>query len=172
MTTRQNIRTRFVKFLGWTLITMAFALPVLASDGDGPSEPKSLDVLIRNRLFPDFGEMVTVQMNQKTQVGDTDYFFEIIEFYPHFAVTDSTKQFITLSNELKNPAFRILVTENDSLLQDTWAFFNVTVPHFTKTAYLTFDVRSFEYGGVVHDKYGESGTNGSKEAEKAGGSNQ
>jgi hypothetical protein len=118
-------------------------------DGVGPTDIK---IESRHRVHQNFRERVTVEMHQKIQIGDTEFFFEVTEFYPHFSIIDSTGEFTSLSNELKNPAFRIRIYDGEEYLEDTWAFFSVKVPHYSRKSYLTFDVTEFAYDGVVHGK--------------------
>jgi hypothetical protein len=94
-------------------------------------------------------------MNQAVQVGDTDYFFEIADFYPHFALIDSTKETVSLSREPKNVAFKFLVYENDSIVDTSWSFYSIQIPHYARTSYLYFIVKQFEYRGKVFNKDAE-----------------
>ncbi len=127
--------------------------PVIAAE---TATPTHIKVEIGNRMYPAFHETVEVEMNKKISIGDTDYLFEMIEFYPHFAITDSTKKVVTLSEEPTNPAFKIRVYQNEETVEDTWAFYGITVPHYARTSYLTFSVLEFEYRGTVLSKKEEA----------------
>ncbi len=118
-------------------------------------EPASkLTVAVGNRLYPNFQETHATDMRVRNQVGDTDYFFEIVEFYPHFAIIDSTKETVSLSHEPTNVAFKFVVIENDSIVDTSWSFFNIQIPHYARTSYLVFDVVEFEYRGETYTKGG------------------
>ena len=52
--------------------------------------PDSVVVFIGNRMFPDFGDIVTARMKQRHPVGDSEFSFEVVKFYPHFSIIDST----------------------------------------------------------------------------------
>jgi hypothetical protein len=112
--------------------------------------PGSITLRVTNRLHPNYLEYITTEIGDTNQLGDTDYFFLITEFYPHFAIIDSTRDIVSLSEELKNPAFRITVFEGDSIADETWAFFLMRVPHFTRKSYMAFEVMEFEYLGKHH----------------------
>ena len=120
--------------------------------------PDSVVVFIGNRLFPDFAEIVSTGLHKRQPVGDTDYSFEVESFNPHFSIIDSTKTIVALSDEPKNPAFRIKVFERDAVVDSSWAFYNLSIPHFARTSALWFQVLCFNYRGVVYKKdlHGES----------------
>lgn len=111
---------------------------------------ESVLLKIRHRVHHAFRERMTAKMNERYQIGDTDYFFEIVEFYPHFAIVDSTREVVSLTAEPKNPAFKINVYEDGELVDETWAFYSIKIPHFARTSMIAFEVLSFEYRGVVH----------------------
>ncbi|HEX6944019.1 MAG TPA: hypothetical protein VF128_13900 [Gemmatimonadaceae bacterium] len=114
--------------------------------------PDSVVLLIGNRMFPDFGEIVSTPLHRRTAVGDTDYSFDVVKFYPHFTIMDSTKAIVSLSDEPKNPAFRIKVYKTDAVVDSTWAFYNMDVPHFSRSSALWFKVLAFDYRGKVFKK--------------------
>jgi hypothetical protein len=129
------------------VICLAAVSSVIAADDTehawGPATKIALDV--RNRLYPDFIESHNVEMHQRVQVGDTDYFFEVVDFFPHFALIDSTKEVVSLSHEPKNVAFKFVVYEADSIVDTSWSFYTIQIPHYARTSYLYFNVTQFEY---------------------------
>lgn len=138
-------------------LTFAFALsPGAAAKKDKKSGkstgPDSVVVFIGNRMFPDFGDVVTARMKQRHPVGDSEFSFEVVKFYPHFSIIDSTKQIVSVSDEPKNPAFRIKVYKGGAIADSTWAFYNMDVPHFSRTSSLWFRVLAFDYRGEVFHK--------------------
>jgi hypothetical protein len=145
---------------GWplmaALICLAGASALMAEEEAhdwGPATKIALDV--RNRLYPDFVESHRVEMHQRVQVGDTDYFFEVVDFFPHFALIDSTKEVVSLSHEPKNVAFKFAVFENDSIVDTSWSFYTIQIPHYARTSYLYFNVKEFEYRGEAFRKDAE-----------------
>ena len=114
--------------------------------------PDSVVLFIGNRMFPDFGEILSTPLHRRQPVGDTEFAFEVTKFYPHFSIMDSTKAIVSLSDEPKNPAFRIKVYRNDAAADSTWAFFNMDVPHFSRSSSLWFRVLAFDYRGKVFKK--------------------
>lgn len=114
--------------------------------------PDSVVLLIGNRMFPDFGEIISTPLHRRQPVGDTEFSFEVVKFYPHFAIMDSTKAVVSLSDEPKNPAFRIRVFKAAAAVDSTWAFYNMDVPHFSRSSALWFSVLAFDYRGKVFKK--------------------
>jgi hypothetical protein len=137
------------------LVVSAVALSATAED-DKLRPAQHLTVAVGNRLYPDFHETHSMEMHQRVIVGDTDYSFEVVDFYPHFARIDSTKQVISLSDEPTNVAFKFVIYENDSIVDTSWSFFSLQVPHFARTSYLYFNVFEFEYRGEIF-KQGSEG---------------
>jgi hypothetical protein len=141
------------------MVLVALAAPALAArrglaaePAAAPAPPDSIVIVIGNRLFPDFREIVTTGLRERRQIGDTDFFFEVRDFYPHFSIIDSTRSIVSLSDEPRNPAFRIRIFENEAVVDSAWAFYLVNAPHFSRTAALWFQVLAFDYRGVVFKK--------------------
>lgn len=116
------------------------------------TRPSDIVVRVGHRMYPDFGERVTTAMDTIQPIGDTDMYFQVVAFYPHFAYLDSSKSYVSLSEELENPAFRISVFENDELVDQAWAFFKIKAPHFPSNSYVYFDVVEFTYRGEKYQK--------------------
>lgn len=136
------------------LVIGAVALSATAED-DKLRPAQHLTVAVGNRLYPDFHETHRIEMHERVIVGDSDYAFEVVDFYPHFARIDSTKQIISLSDEPTNVAFKFVVYENDSIVDTSWSFFNLQIPHFARTSYLYFNVLEFEYRGEIFEQGSE-----------------
>ena len=49
-------------------------------------------------------------------------------------------------------AFKIEVYENGELMKTAWAFYTISVPHFARDDYITFDVTKFVYRGETFSK--------------------
>jgi len=136
------------------LVITAVALSATAED-DKLRPAQHLTVAVGNRLYPDFNETHKTEMHERIILGDTDYSFEVVEFYPHFARIDSTKQILSLSDEPTNVAFKFVIYENDSIVDTSWSFFSLQVPHFARTSYLYFNVLEFEYRGEIFNQGSE-----------------
>ena len=148
----KRVRAWAVPILALLIAGIIPLLPAGAAEkGDKDSEmPLTLD--IRNRLYGAFHEVHETTLNKREQVGDTDYYYEVVEFFPDFAIIDSTMKAVTLSEEAKNSAFKIIVYENDEVLETTWAFYHLDAAHFQRTSFLAFKVIRFEYRDEVFSK--------------------
>jgi hypothetical protein len=149
--------TRSWKRLAGAIVCLVAVSSVFAAEEAEDNEHQwgpalKLSVEVRNRLYPDFFESHNIEMNERVQVGDTDYFIEVVDFFPHFAIIDSTKETVSLSHEPKNVAFKFVVYESDSIVDATWSFYSVQIPHYARTSYLYFNITKFEYRGEVFSK--------------------
>ena len=133
-----------------TLALVLAGAPTTRAADERPA-PGSVKLRITHRIYLEFQDTLTVAMNERQVIGDTEFSCEVIEFYPQFAINDSTKAIFTLSDEPLNPAFKIRVFENGEQKDDTWAFYGIEIPHFGRTSYLAFQVLSFEYRGEVFE---------------------
>lgn len=149
MTSERRKRFRaYVMLLGGIILLF----PAGAAETAEKRSEMPLTIEIRNRLFGAFHEIHETTMNKREQVGDTDYFYEVVEFFPDFAIIDSTMKAVSLSEEPKNVAFKIAVYENDEIIENTWAFYHLDIPHFKRTSFLVFTVIRFEYRDEIFSK--------------------
>jgi len=146
------VKRGMVFLKGTALVVFAGTLIAFGDAGaaaDSRPEPGFVTLRVTHRVYVDFEDTLTVKLHERHVVGDTEFSCEVLEFYPQFAINDSTKAIVSLSDEPKNPAFKIAVYENDEKKEDTWAFYGIDIPHFGRTSYLAFKVLSFEYRGEV-----------------------
>jgi hypothetical protein len=149
---RRSVALLVVAAATWVLAYSPGAAAKKDKNAGKSKGPDSVVVLIGNRMFPEFGEIVSARMHRRQPIGDTDYAFEVVKFYPQFSIIDSTKQIVSVSDEPKNPAFRIKVFRADSLADSTWAFYAMDIPHFSKKSPLWFRVLQFDYRGEIFKK--------------------
>ncbi|HEX5133207.1 MAG TPA: hypothetical protein VFX92_12065 [Candidatus Krumholzibacteria bacterium] len=147
------MKTRWFWFM-----TLGIAVVLATPGGAGADEPgvtaprytaEVIRVAISHRVVADFADTLTVNMRERQTVGDTDFSFEVIEFYPEFAIMDSTHAIVSVSADPNNPAFKIRIYENNEPTEDTWAFYGIDIPHYGRTSYLAFKVLSFRYRGEL-----------------------
>lgn len=99
---------------------------------------------IRHRVFPSFGEKVTVRMQERFEVGDTEYSGQLVQFLPHFDYDIKKRKAVSLSNQLKNPAFQVIVRKKGVPQDTAWCFLN-SPPHFARKSMLAFRVLEIEF---------------------------
>jgi hypothetical protein len=76
------------------------------------------------------GNDITVPVNGKTAIAGTNMEIEVKDFLPHFIMGE--KGIISETNELKNPAARVVITEKNKTIYTGWIFKKYpAVPLFT-----------------------------------------
>jgi len=148
-----------------SLLAVVALLPMgrEARGGDRPA-PTAITVAISHRVFVNFHDTLTVAMNERRNVGDTEFTFELVEFYPDFAI-DTTRTITSVTDDPNNPAFKVAVYESGEMADDTWAFYGIDIPHYGRNSYLAFKVLGFEYRGVVLGRNGATAVQ-AREAKK------
>lgn len=148
---QRTSHARFMVVAGLLLAVLTASGRFSTGDAGERPAPEFVKLRVTHRVHLEFQDTLTVAMNERRIIGDTEFSCEAIEFYPQFAISgqDSTRKIISLSDDPKNPAFKIRVYENETKTEDTWAFYGVQAPHYGRTSYLAFQVLSFEYRGEV-----------------------
>ena len=100
---------------------------------------------ISHRVFKNFHEIDTVAMNQRFPIGEGDEIGEVFVFNPDFSIGDSGK-YLQLSDTLNNPAVRVRVVVKDSVIQQSWAFYYGSMPHFRRNDLLGFRLVDYRVG--------------------------
>ena len=138
------------------LVTVAAAEPSAESDSTaaapaGTPAPARADssaandyfvIESRHQVFADFRQVDTVRMNQPFSIGEGEEMGSVFIFNPHFLITDSGKV-MQLSDTLYNPAVRVRVSLRDSVLQESWAFYYSSAPHFRRNHMFGFRLLDF-----------------------------
>jgi hypothetical protein len=170
MLKRMENTVLFYKLFGRGLIGLALilgaAVPTFASGDSSKAAPSGAPLLsshapaspaspglppdyfvieVSHRVFANFHEVDTVEMNEKFQIGEGDEVGEVFIFNPDFSITDSGKV-LQLSDSLNNPAVRIRVMIKDSVIQQSWAFLYGGAPHYRRNDFLGFRLLDFNVG--------------------------
>lgn len=129
-----------------------------------PSGPDTDTIFSRNdwmviethhRLFPEFLQLDTIKPKERFQIGEDGPFAEVVKFVADLKVTMKGER-TKMSDTLYNPAVLIRVfstnaaTQQDSLIQESWAFLYGSSPHFSRQAFFAFLLRDFK---VENPKY-------------------
>lgn len=107
---------------------------------------KSVTIAIRNRVFHEFADQQTVVQGKKFIIGDTDFSARLVQYVPDFAMDLSSGKVVSRSNEPKNPAFKLIVSEKGKPQDTTWAMMSLP-PHFTRRSFLAFKVMRIDFVG-------------------------
>ncbi len=98
---------------------------------------------VRHRIFTDFLEFDTVRMNEQFEIGDEDFHGQVFIFNPHLIITEKG-EYLQDSDSLYNPAVRVRVYQEDSVIQESWAFYYSEAPHFRRSDILGFRLLNFQ----------------------------
>ena len=122
--------------------------PSQASAAQSSKSPRleTVTLVIRHRVFPDFVDVQKVKLNQEFPVGDSDFTGRVVQYVPDFAMDTKTGKVISRTQEPKNPAFKIIVKQNKTPQDTTWAMINM-IPHFGKKSMLAFRVSRIDFIG-------------------------
>lgn len=99
---------------------------------------------IRHRVFHDFRDVQKVKMNQDFLLGDTDFSARVVQYVPDFQLDLATRKVFSLSNQPRNPAFRVIVRQGKTPQDTTWAFLK-SPPHFGARSYFAFQVVRIDF---------------------------
>jgi hypothetical protein len=112
---------------------------VAAQDSSPPDTSLALVVEIGSRLYPDWSEEQEVPLDQFFYLGDTEFVAKIVGFVPDFRISDSG-EILNYSDELKNPAAHVIIYQDTTASDSTWAFLNFP-PHFSPRLFFTFKLK-------------------------------
>lgn len=128
-------------------------LALLAGCG---SPLEAVVVRINHRIYPQFDEVQRVAPGERFQIGDTDFTARIIDFVPDFAIDPETKEIFTRTELLRNPAIKIEVFDDDTKVEELWAFRGEGAPHFSRESMLLFRIEELIWkpGAPVPDSTG------------------
>ncbi len=107
----------------------------------------SVTLGIRHRVFQDFRDMQQVKLNQDFLLGDTEYSARVIQYLPDFQMDLERRKVFSLTDEPRNPAFRVVVRKNKVPHDTSWAFLK-SPPHFGARSYFAFQVLRIDFVGA------------------------
>ncbi len=97
--------------------------------GYDPHTIKQFHAIIIDTVTKDTVFNVAIPFNRKVSLGKADVYLLCDAFLCDFVFDMSTRKPLNRSHEHKNPAFRITMFKNDSLINSQWIFLNFPVPH-------------------------------------------
>ena len=95
----------------------------------------TLHVEVGSRMYTTWREQLRVRLGETFYLGDSEYTARIDRFLPDFRIVDG--EFITVTQQLANPAARVIVFHDTTATDSTWAFLNFP-PHFSPRSFFTF----------------------------------
>jgi hypothetical protein len=131
-------RRRFAPLLAGIALAAVAAAPA--------PKLKSVTIAIRNRVFHEFADQQTVIQGKSFVIGDTDFSARLVQYVPDFAMDLANGKVVSRSNEPKNPAFKLIVSQKGKPQDTTWAMMSLP-PHFTRRSFLAFKVMRIDFVG-------------------------
>ena len=97
--------------------------------GYDPSAVKELHCILIDTVTGDTIFNQTVPFRSQTEVGKDSLYIRCDAFLCDFVFDINTRKPLNRSHEHRNPAFRIALSMNDSLIHSQWVFLNFPLPH-------------------------------------------
>jgi hypothetical protein len=95
------------------------------------------EIEVRNPHAEDFVEVHEVGMNEEFKVGDTNYSAMVIRFEPDFTIDLDTKEVVSRSQDMNNPAILLEIYENGNKVVEQWVF-RKEMPHMSRKTPISF----------------------------------
>jgi len=124
-------------------------IPAARAGTPPPAKGPKLDAVtlgVRHRVFHDFYDAQKVKLNQDFPLGDSEYRARVIQYLPDFQMDLEHHKFFSLSDQPRNPAFRIVVRKGSTPHDTSWAFLK-SPPHFSAKSYFAFQVLRIDFVG-------------------------
>ena len=129
--------------IGKILIFCCISLAISSCEKD----VKELTIRVKSRLYPDFKEEHKVKMYTKFPISDTNLDGVVVEFYADFAIDTLTHKAFSKSNNLNNPAVKVLIIQGRDKKEEIWAFPPGVMPHYSPMSFIGLELADFKVGG-------------------------
>ncbi len=128
------------------LVILSSAGSVCAqNDREDRNQFTSVTMRVTHRIYPSFADTLSVGKLDTVQIGDTEFSFVVDQFLADFGIkADGT--LVSRSAMPHNPAFEVVVFEEDQEVDRNWAFFGTGKPHYRRDSMLAFEVLYFHLG--------------------------
>ncbi len=93
------------------------------------SRVKTVTVKVVHPQFPGFEGKYELEVGKKAFIHDTTYWLRLEDFAADFMMNPMTGDILSRSNELKNPAARVTLGNEDQTLYLAWIFQAEDAPH-------------------------------------------
>jgi hypothetical protein len=99
------------------------------AESAGKSEDRLYTIRVRDISLEDAYEDHKVHVGESFFIADTEYSVKVERFVPDFAMNKKTKEVVSRSDELLNPALLLKVYDREYLIYETWILYRNLVPH-------------------------------------------
>jgi len=102
---------------------------------------QQITLRVTHRIFLGYQEEFSVKPGEKFQLSDSEYSAVVAEFVPDFAIDTTAHRVISRSQEVKNPAVKVIVYKEGKKVEEVWAFRKgAGPPHFSPRSFLAFEI--------------------------------
>lgn len=115
-----------------------------AGDSLAPDSSLVFRIEIGNRMFPDWKDEQRIRLGEPFHLGDTESWGTAPIFLPDFRIVD--KRVISASRAWNNPALRIMVYNDSTAIDSSWAFRDFP-PHYSQHSFFTFKLLEIVVSG-------------------------
>ena len=130
------MRIALLVLLNVTCIRAVSAATVAQPASPAPTDTALvLHVEVGSRLYPTWHEQLRLRLGELFYLGDSEFTARIDRFLPDFRIIDG--KFLSVTQELANPAARVIVFHDTTATDSTWAFLKFP-PHFSPRSFFTF----------------------------------
>ena len=140
------------RIAGWIPALLLASLPAWGAGPNAAAKPATshgpklaaVTFGVRHRVFHEFRDLHRVKLNEDFPLGDSEYSARMVQYIPDFQMDLPARKIYTLSDQPRNPAFKIIVRKNKVPEDTTWAFLK-SPPHFGAHSYFAFQVLKVEF---------------------------
>lgn len=90
---------------------------------------RTVTVKVVHPQFPGFEGKYALEPGETAFIHDTTYWLRLEDFAADFTMNPMTGDIFSRSNELKNPAARVTLGNEDRTLYQAWVFASADAPH-------------------------------------------
>jgi hypothetical protein len=128
----------------------------------GGEETVNLIFTVRVRYLDlkDAYEDHEVRLGESFYVADTEYTVKVDRFVPDFAMNKTTKEVVSRSDQLLNPALLLKFMDQERILYETWILYGNLMPHAVRDPGYYFQFVKYEKIDDSEAKQGSQSTAG------------
>lgn len=125
--------------VGWGLFTLG-----KMKDAAANSRLESVTIVVLHPQFPEFSETHTLHLGDEEIIHDTEYSLRLVDFVPDFQIDKKTKQVVSRSANLNNPALKLEIYPTVKKDPGQWIFRDTDMEHQVPAPGFTFRVEAIK----------------------------
>ncbi|MBI4831693.1 MAG: hypothetical protein HY801_09105 [Candidatus Lindowbacteria bacterium] len=137
----RKTRGRIVAVIAWALLFAVVACATTRATGP------FFTIRVRHVSNVEDFEDHRVRPGEEFFIADTEYSAKVERFVPDFAINLKTKEVVSRSEKLLNPAVQLAFSYQGQLQYETWALYQSMIPHTIRDPGYYFQFISYENTG-------------------------